>query len=79
MNTRGVFGTTQAALNEAAHEWRTRLVGGVCYEPVPVAGSSPLANARSAISLMKWKPRSTNYMDARSHWDAFTRQRRPIV
>jgi len=49
MNPRGVFGTTQAALNEAAHEWRTRLVDGVCYEPVPVEGSSPLANARSAI------------------------------
>jgi hypothetical protein len=47
MNPRGVFGTTQTALNEAAHEWRTRLVDGVCYEPVP--GSSPLANARSAI------------------------------
>ena len=44
-----VFGTTQAALNEAAHEWRTRLVDGLCYEPVPVAGSSPPANARSAI------------------------------
>ena len=36
MNPRGVFGTTQAALNEAAHEWRTRLVNGVCYEPVPL-------------------------------------------
>jgi len=24
VNPRGVFGTTQAALNEAAHEWRTR-------------------------------------------------------
>jgi hypothetical protein len=30
MNPRDVFGTTQAALNEAAHEWRTRLVDGVC-------------------------------------------------
>jgi hypothetical protein len=49
MNTRGVFSTTLAALNEAAHERRTRLVGGVGYAPVPVAGSSPLANARSAI------------------------------
>ena len=49
VNTRGVFATTQAALNEAAYEWGTRLVGGVCYKPVPVAGSSLLANARSAI------------------------------
>ncbi len=49
MNPRGVFGATQAALNEAAHEWRTLLVDGVCHEPVPVGGSSSLANARSAI------------------------------
>lgn len=50
MNLRGVFGTTQAAaLNEAAHEWRTQLVDGVYYEPVPLARSSPLVNARSAI------------------------------
>ena len=43
------FGTTQATLSEAAHEWRTQPVDGVCYEPVPVAESSPLAIARSAI------------------------------
>jgi hypothetical protein len=49
MNTCGVFATTQAALNEAAHEWGTRLVGGVCYDPVQVAGPSLLANVRSAI------------------------------
>jgi hypothetical protein len=49
MNTPACIRTTQPALNEAAHEWRTRLVGGVCYGPVPVAWSSPLTNARSAI------------------------------
>jgi hypothetical protein len=27
-------GTTQAVLNQAAHEWRTRPVDRVCYEPV---------------------------------------------
>jgi hypothetical protein len=40
---------TQAALNEAVHEWRIPLVDGVCYDAVPLAGPSPLANARSAI------------------------------
>jgi hypothetical protein len=48
MNIRGVFAATQAALNEAAHEWDLRLVG-VVVTAGSGSGVFPLSNARSAI------------------------------
>jgi hypothetical protein len=48
MNTRDVLGTTHAALNEAAHEWRIGLVGGVCCAP-DSGGYCPMSNVRNAI------------------------------